>query len=278
MNGVTKFATGAVVAGVVVVGSIVYTLGGITHVGIGRIGIEKHMDGKVTEVPQGVHWKGWGVSVQEYPTYTQALIKKNWMVGTGDQQELAVDTNLTWKISDKDLTKLYQSVGGQNIDYISQKIVEPTMMNVVNQITHTDSWQNIKGSEQKAITDQIQKQLTSELGKFGIEVGTFGFTKVGSPAGMASTQQQLASSELNIKKAQQDQDRTKIENQTAIMKAEAQAKQTEIKAEAEAKANEIIAKSVTAPLIQYQQVQKWNGVSPSTVVGSGTSTMLQIGK
>lgn len=273
MNGAAKFVTGAVITGVIVVGGLIYTLGGITHVGIGRIGIEKHMDGKVTEVPQGTHWKGWGVAVQEYPTYTQALIKKNWMIGTGDQQELSVDTNLTWKISDKDLTNLYQSVGGQNIDYISQKIVEPTMMNVVNQITHTDSWQNIKGSQQKAITDQIQATLKTELGKFGIEVGTFGFTKVGSPAGMASTQQQLAASELNIKKAQQEQDQAKINNATAILNAEAQAKQTEIKAQAEAQANETLAKSVTPALTQYLEVKRWNGVSP-TVVGSGTSILL----
>jgi regulator of protease activity HflC (stomatin/prohibitin superfamily) len=271
-----KFVLGAVITGVVFIGGLVYTIGGITHVSVGSIGIEKHMSGKVTEVPQGTHWTGWGVSIEKYPTYTQSLILKNWVVGTGDQQELPVDTNLTWKISNKNVTALYQSIGGQDIDYVKTNIVEPTMKNVVNQITHTDSWNNIKGSEQKAITEQIQKQLTEELGKFGIEVGTFGFTAMGSPAGMANTQQQLAASELNIKKAQQDQDRAKIENQTKVLTAQAQAQQTVIDAEAKAKANQILAKSVTPELVQYQEVQKWTGVGPTTVVGSGASSMVQL--
>src|SRR5437763_7559963 len=155
-----KCALGAVIVGALFIGAGIYTIGGITHVSVGSIGIEKHMSGQVTEVPQGTHWTGWGVSVEKYPTYTQSLIEKNWMVGTGDQQELPVDTNLTWKISNKNVTALYQSIGGQDIDYVKTNIVEPTMKNVVNQITHTDSWNNIKGSEQKAITEQIQKQLT----------------------------------------------------------------------------------------------------------------------
>lgn len=265
-----KFIAGAVLTGAIILGGTIYTIGGLTHVGVGSIGVEKHMDGTVSEVPQGVHWTGWGVSVHEYPTYTQALIMKGWKVGTADQQELPVDTNLTWKISNKDLTSLYQSVGGQDISYIQDKIVQPTLMNVVNQISHTEGWQNIKGAQQKDITLQIQNTLTAELGKFGIEVGTFGFSNVGSPAGMANTQQALAASELNIKKAQQEQDQAKINNQTNILNAQAAAQQVIIDAQAKAKANEILAKSVTPELVQYQEVQKWNGQNPTTVLGNST--------
>lgn len=44
---------------IIVIGALIFVMGGMTHVGIGSIGIEKHMSGEITEVPQGFHWKGW---------------------------------------------------------------------------------------------------------------------------------------------------------------------------------------------------------------------------
>jgi hypothetical protein len=98
------------------------------------------------------------------------------------------------------------------------------MKNVVNKITHKYNWGAIKGSEQANIADEINVELGKELLKSGIEIGTFGFTHVGSPAGMAQSQQTLAQSELNVKTAQANQEKAKIENETAIQKAEANAK------------------------------------------------------
>jgi prohibitin 1 len=272
----SKFKLGAIITGIVFLVLIVYVFVGLTRIGVGSIGIVKHMDGKVTEVPQGFHWTGWGVSVQEYPTYTQALKNKAWQVGTGDQQELPVDTNLTWKISTKDVGALYQSVGGKDIDYVSSNIVSPTMKNVVNKITHKYNWGAIKGSEQADITEEINKELGAQLLKYGIEVGTFGFTHVGSPAGMAQSQQQLATSELKVKQAQADQERAKIENQTRILTSEANAKAKLIEAQGQAKANDVISKSLNPQVIEYAKVQKWNGVSPTTVAGEGASALVGV--
>ncbi|ODG92960.1 MULTISPECIES: SPFH domain-containing protein [Bacillaceae] len=260
MNGLRSLIAG----GVIIVGGIIYAIGGMSHISVGSIGIEKHMSGEITEVPQGFHWTGWGVSVQEYPTYTQSLVlssdkheggnsDQEWSVGTGDQQELPVNTNLTWKISTKNVANLYQSVGGKDISYIKNNIVKPTMKNVVNKITHKYSWNDIKGSKQADITEEINTALDKELAKQGIEVGTFGFTHVGSPAGMAQSQAQLATSELNVKKALADQEKAKIENQTKILNAEA-----------DAKSNKILSDSLTPELLKKMEMdarQKWGWVT-----------------
>ena len=271
-----RFLIGAITFGVVLLGSLIAVVSGTSWIGVGSIGIVKHMNGEVTEVPQGIHWTGWGVSVQEYPTYTQAMKNKHWQVGTGDQQELAIDTNLTWKITTKDVSALFQSVGGKDIDYVSSNIVQPTMKNVVNKVTHKYNWGAIKGSEQAAIAEEINKELGQELLKSGIEIGSFGFTHVGSPAGMAQSQQNLATSELNVKKAQADQEKAKIENQTKIQKAQAEAESQLIKAQAEAKANKVLSESLTHELVEYNKVQRWDGKNPTTVLGSGTGTLVQV--
>jgi prohibitin 1 len=271
-----KFMAGAIIFGTVLLVGLIAIFSGTSWIGVGSIGIVKHMDGKVTEVPQGIHWTGWGVSVQEYPTYTQASKNKAWQVGTGDQQELPIDTNLTWKITTKDVGTLFQSVGGKDIDYVSNNIVLPTMKNVVNKITHKYNWGAIKGSEQANIADEINVELGKELLKSGIEIGTFGFTHVGSPAGMAQSQQTLAQSELNVKTAQANQEKAKIENETAIQKAEANAKTRLIEAQGQAKANQVLSTSLTPNLIEYNKIQKWNGVQPSTVLGNSTSALITV--
>lgn len=253
--------------GVVAVGAAIFLIGGSSHVGMGSVGIVKHMDGKVSQIPQGWHWTGWGVSVQDYPTYRQALGGKqgeNFSVGTSDQQELPVTANLNWNIDIKKADILYQSVGGNDIDYISDTIVLPTMKNDINKVTHTYGWNDIKGSEQATVTNKIEDMIKADLAKSGIEVVNFGFSNVGSPGGMAQSQQQLATSELEVKKEQAKQNAAKISNETKIMNAEA-----------EAKSNDIISKSLTPTLLQKQALEKWNG-QLSQVEGAGTNSIINL--
>lgn len=270
---------GAFIIGLIVsVGLIIFAIGGSSHIPVGSVGIVKHMNGTVTQIPQGWHWVGWSVSVQKYPTYTQSLILSNdknegsngdqqWQVGTADQQELPVNTSLTWKISMKDADALYQSVGGKDITYISDKIVEPTLKNITNEITHDYGWNDIKGSQQTAITEKINQALKDTLLKDGIQVESFGFTYVGSPAGMAQSQQSLAAAELATKQAQQAQDKAKIENETKIMNAEA-----------DAKANQIQTQSLSPEILQQQEIAKWDGKLPTVQGGNAPVMQMPIGK
>lgn len=283
----TKFKLGAIITGVTFILVLAAGFTGIKWIGVGNVGIVKHMSGEVTELGQGIHWVGWGVAVQEYPTYMQSLVlsdnlkeggtdNQQWSVGTSDQQELPVNTSLTWKINIKNAPALYQTVGGKDIAYISDSIVKPTMKNVVNKITHRYTWNDIKGAGQAEVTEKINVELTAQLEKVGISIGTFGFTHVGPPKGMEQSQQALATAELNVKKAQAEQDKAKIENQTRILNAQTDAEAAKIKAEGEAAANQLLAKSLTPDLVEYNKVQKWNGVNPTTVLGNGANTLVTV--
>lgn len=276
-------ANGVIGAGVVaigLIGSAVFGFGGLSHVPVGSVGIVKHTDGVVSEIGQGWHWTGWTVGVQEYPTYKQSLVlsdnikeggKDNqaWKVGTADQQELPVNTSLTWSISTKDASKLYQAVGGKDIDYVRDSIVSPTMKNIVNEVTHRYGWNEIKGAKQAEVTEAVNKALKDELIKSGIEVGTFGFTHVGAPAGMDQAQSALATAELGKQQALADQQKAQIANQTMIQNAQASAQAAQIEAEGtRAKAS-----ALNEMVIQEKLIEKWNGVLPQV---SGQNTLMQL--
>lgn len=240
---------------VLLLGILIYVIGGMSHISVGSIGLVKHMDGSITEIPNGYHWTGWGVSVQEYPTYRQALGGKkgvNLTAGTSDQQEIPVITNLNWNIDTTKLKTLYKSVGGNDIKYVSDTIVLPTMKNDINKVTHTYGWNAIKGDKQSKITDEIEVMLKKDLAKSGIELVNFGFSHVGSPAGMAQSQQQLATSELSVKKAEAEQAKAIITNETKILNAKAQAQ-----------SNKILQQSLTPQLLQKMYIEKWDGKLPT---------------
>ena len=79
--------------------------------------------------------------------------------------------------------------------------------------------------------------------------------------------------------AQQNASRQEIENATAIAKAdadkqvaitnaEAEVQQTLIAAEAQAEANQKLADSISAILVEYEKIQKWDGKLPTVTGGN----------
>ena len=70
--------------------------------------------------------------------------------------------------------------------------------------------------------------------------------------------------------AQQQLLKAETEKQTKITNAEAEAEAIKIKAEAEAEANRILAESITAELVEYNKILKWNGDLPKVTGGSST--------
>ena len=76
---------------------------------------------------------------------------------------------------------------------------------------------------------------------------------------------------------QQQAERQKIQAdaEAAVVKinADAAAYSTKVKAEAEAEANEKIAKSLTDNLIQFTQINQWNGELPTYVSGGAAEAL-----
>lgn len=68
----------------------------------------------------------------------------------------------------------------------------------------------------------------------------------------------------------------KASAEIAVTKANGIARARIIEAEAEARANELKQKTLTPLLVQQEWIKKWNGQLPTTQLGSGTSTMIQL--
>lgn len=92
---------------------------------------------------------------------------------------------------------------------------------------------------------------------------------------------------VKIEQAKADYESAKLDAQTKIAKAnasatakiinaKAEAQARLLEAESQAKANDMMSRSITPEIIEYNKVNRWNGKLPTTSVGSGASTLISI--
>lgn len=68
--------------------------------------------------------------------------------------------------------------------------------------------------------------------------------------------------------------KAKADAEARIIQARAEATTRIMGAEAKAKANIMLSRSLTPELIDYLEVERWNGTLPTTVAGSGANTIV----
>jgi len=151
-------------------------------------------------------------------------------------------------------------------------------------VASTYTWEDITANKRGEIVEQISAVLSKEFEKRHLQLISFGIREVHLPealqqaltqkiqAQQISEQQKYLLTQTEIK-AQQDKTQATGQANAAIAKAEGDAQAILTKAKAQAEANELLAKSVTPALVQYQQVQQWDGKLPLFTGGAGTPLM-----
>jgi regulator of protease activity HflC (stomatin/prohibitin superfamily) len=93
----------------------------------------------------------------------------------------------------------------------------------------------------------------------------------GKQASIETAKANKASAKLN---AETQVIKAKADAEARIINAQAEATTRIMGAEAKAKANIMLNQSLTPALIDYLEVDRWNGVLPTTVAGSGANTIV----
>ena len=90
-------------------------------------------------------------------------------------------------------------------------------------------------------------------------------------------QAQQAEQEVKKKQAEAQQAVAVAEGKAKAVQAESTGEASAIlaRAEAQAKANEILSKSLTSELIEYEKMRRWNGTLP-TFVGGNATPLIQV--
>jgi regulator of protease activity HflC (stomatin/prohibitin superfamily) len=128
---------------------------------------------------------------------------------------------------------------------------------------------DILGDKKQELLTKVKTRLTEILAPKGMKIDMVSFT--GRPRVDKRVEAAInAVIEANQRavEAQQKVVQAQAEADQKVKTAEGDAKSILLRARAQAEANELMSKSITAPLVQWESLQKWNGIMPQVTGGA----------
>ena len=202
-------------------------------------------------------------------------------VQSNEGQQINLDVVIQYQVEKSKANLLYTDWGGAPLAVVENGVVRQYTRSQVPVVAAQYTWEEITATKRAEMVEEITKVLTSEFDRRHLTLVSFGIREVHLPealqraldqkiqAQQASEQQKYQLAQAQVKAQQDVAQATGLAN-AAVAQAEGDAKATLTKAEAQSKANDLLAKSLTGPLIQYEQLQRWDGRLPLLTGSEGT--------
>jgi regulator of protease activity HflC (stomatin/prohibitin superfamily) len=201
-------------------------------------------------------------------------------VQSNEGQQINLDVVIQYQVEKEKASQLYVDWGGAPIETVEDGVVRQYTRSQVPVVASKYGWEDITSNKRGDIVNEITDVLRDEFDKRHLTLVSFGIREVHLPqslqdalnqkiqAQQAAEQQKYMLQQAEVK-AQQDV--TQATGQANAVKAQAEGDAQAIltKAKAQAQANDLLARSVTPPLIQYEQLQRWDGRLPLFTGGGG---------
>jgi regulator of protease activity HflC (stomatin/prohibitin superfamily) len=133
---------------------------------------------------------------------------------------------------------------------------------------------DIIGPKKAESTARAQRLLEQRLSPYGIVVKQFTINELRPPQSVIDAINQKNVMQQAALTAQNELQKNQFQAQGDSIKAAGRAKAITAEAEAQARANELLARSISPTLVQYEMVKKWNGQMPQ--VSGGATPLIQL--
>lgn len=205
------------------------------------------------------------VQVQKFGAQESAASK--------DLQDVSTTVAVNFHLDGTKVDQLYKNVG--TAGDLERKILAPAVSNAVKAVTARFNAEDLV-SNRDEVRKGIETEVRAALDPYSAEIDAVNITdfKFSDEYSHAIEQKQVA--QQRALQAQYELQKVKIDSQQRVVKAQASAQATVVAAQAEAKALQLKQKAVTPELIMLDAVQKWNGILPTMMTGSGTLPMLDM--
>ena len=172
---------------------------------------------------------------------------------------ITADMSLSYELLAAKVPAFYVKFRSDDLAEFTHGFLRNIARDAFNEIASTYPLEDLYGDKKEEFLKKVKNVVNSQVNQYGVNIVQFGF--VGAPR-----LPKLVLEALNAK-IQATQDAIKSENQVRQAKAEAQ--KIIATAEGAAKANELLNRSITATLIEWERLQiakstvaKWNGQRP----------------
>jgi len=261
----------------------------IVYVNPGSVGVLIHRSGggvDKTPLDVGFHFK-WPVvqEVVEYPVYMQTLVltrsdregntyNEEINVNSVEGQPISCDVSLSFELDPTRVPFLYSSFR-TTIGLITHGFVKQSIRQALQEIVGRTEIVNFLGRDKALVVTQTQANLQRHLGEYGFVVKQFTLNEVRAPDSIVKAIEAKNTMAQEALRAQNELQKKQFEAQQKIIEADGEAKSTLTRARAQAESNQLLSASLTAQLVEYRKIDKWNGQLPQVSGGATPFITLQ---
>jgi regulator of protease activity HflC (stomatin/prohibitin superfamily) len=177
-----------------------------------------------------------------------------------DLQNVSTEVAVNWAINPVDAEWVYQRLGDES--ELTNKVIAPVVSNAVKAVAARYNAEDLIESRDK-VAAQIQQQIVTALNQYKVQVQGVNITNFQFSHAYTEAIEQKQVAQQRALQATYDLQRTKIQAEQEIAQAQGQAQ-----------AQKLLQQTISPEIIQLKAVEKWDGVLPQVVGGSGTLPMV----
>jgi len=254
-----KISKKVIIAIIAVIVVLIFVFNAFTVVEAGHTGVIVTM-GKVTEstLQEGLHLKI--PFIQNIVMIDNRIVKLEVHTEAFSKDLQTVDTILAinYRVDTSKSYSIYKNVGPNYENILITPAVNEVLKAITAQYTAEESVTN-----RNMISEGLVEGLNEKLNDAGLYVTDVNIINFEFSEAFITAIEEKQVAQQQLLKAETDKQR-------AITNAQAEAESIRIRAQAEADANKTIAESLTEEIIEYQKIQKWDGILPKVTGSSGT--------
>ena len=237
--------------------------------------------GSLRTVGQGMALRlPWITKVQSYPTAlrTYTMVKRSTEgssfgddsidLPTREGQHIRQDISVTYNTSEEKAAQVFKEFRGADIEDIENTFIRRTIITAAQNAAGQTSLSDLISSQRGSLQDSIQSVLATELTKRGFQLDKVNLGASHLPEAIEAQMQQKMGAQQQAQQADYELQKQQTLAKAAVAQAEGEAQSTLVKARAQAEGNRLLEQSLTANLVQYKAIEKWNGTMPEVTGGA----------
>lgn len=279
--------------------SVVLT-GCSTNIGVGHVGIvvsQVGTDKGVLNAPVRtgkVFYNPWTETVIEYPTYVQTAVwtkdvnegnPVDESVTFTNKESMAInaDVSLSYSLVADKVPAFYVKFHSDDLKTFTGGFMRNVTRDCLNETAGKYEISQLIGDNAKFIEDS-KGCVETALAPYGVHIDQFGIIGSPRPPQMVIDQinQKIQADQIALRK-QMELTQVTADAAKQIAAAEGHAKAQIAEANGDAEANRIRSASITPAILQaraldnqHDMIWRWNGETPTTVLGSGATPLLNL--
>lgn len=285
----TKTIRNIIIAAIAGIIALILLFGSFTTVDTGTTGVMVWLGEVQSEtLSEGFHFKmPFVCSIKEMSNKVQKIdVEAD--ATSKDLQNIISTLSINYHLAPESSAAMYQKVGQAYEDTLLQPTIQEAAKNVMAQYRAEELI-----TARSNVGAQILEAIAAKVKEYGILVDKFNITNFSfSKAFDEAIEQKLVAEQNKLKAKTENEQRVAAaeadaaeakaraegEAEAQRIKAEGEAAAIKAKADAEAEANEKINKSLSGDLIDYKQIEKWDGKVPTISAGDSSHLIVDTTK